>query len=69
MTQTLNFMNPYELRIKGDGALIDALGVVGFARYIEQFDNGGYGDYTEERKNMPEMNMSVDEISKMKPEF
>ncbi len=29
----------------------------------------GYGDYTEERKHMPEMNKSIDEVCKMKPDF
>ncbi len=69
MTQTLDLLSPRELQLQGDEALIDRLGVAGFARYIEQFDNGGYGDYTEERKHMPEMNKSIDEICKIKPDF
>ncbi len=32
----------------GTEALIKALGPIGMARYLEEFDNGGFGDYTKE---------------------
>ncbi|WP_034465535.1 hypothetical protein [Butyrivibrio proteoclasticus] len=69
MAKTLNILSSSELKIKGDEALIDALGVVGFARYIEEYDKGGSGDYTKERDSLPSLNKSIDEISKTKPEF
>ena len=55
--------------MKGDTALIDSLGIVGFAKYMEFFDNGGSGDYTEERHELPFMNMSIDEICELKTNF
>jgi len=41
-------MTPSEIRSKGYKALVDALGVSGMIRFLQQFDTG-YGDYTKER--------------------
>lgn len=41
-------MTPSEIRSKGYKALVDALGVPGMIRFLQQFDTG-YGDYTKER--------------------
>ena len=62
MTNTMEILNRMEIKKKGDAALIDTLGVVGFARYMELFDNGGEGDYTEEKQDMAIMNLSIDEV-------
>ena len=62
MTNTMEIPNQMDIKKKGDAALIDMLGVAGFARYMELFDNGGEGDYTEEKQAMPIMDLSVDEI-------
>ena len=62
MTNTMEIPNQMDIKRKGDAALIDTLGVVGFARYMELFDNGGEGDYTEEKQTMPIMDLSIDEI-------
>lgn len=39
---------PAELRRAGIDALVRALGPVGMARFLQQFDSG-YGDYTADR--------------------
>ena len=62
MTNTMEIPNQMEIQKKGDAVLIDTLGVVGFARYIELFDNGGEGGYTEKKQNVAIMNLSIDEI-------
>lgn len=41
-------MKPTEIRQQGYKALINALGVAGTLRFLQQLDNG-YGDYTKER--------------------
>ncbi|MBI5788051.1 MAG: hypothetical protein HZA78_04250 [Candidatus Schekmanbacteria bacterium] len=41
-------MNPNQIRQTGMEALIKALGPVGTARFIQQFETG-YGDYTKDR--------------------
>lgn len=46
MTQVLTIS---EIRKKGYDALVDALGPVDAARYIQSYDKG-HGDYTRERK-------------------
>ncbi len=69
MTDTIEILNPNEVKRRGDAALIDTLGVVGFARYMELFDNGGSGDYTEEKQTMPVMNLSIEDVCKLKTDF
>ncbi len=69
MTNIIEIINPNEIKRKGDAALIDSLGVVGFARYMELFDNGGSGDYTEARQTLPIMDYSIDNICKLKAGF
>jgi hypothetical protein len=41
-------LNPAELRAAGYKALADALGPLGMARFLRQFERGN-GDYTRER--------------------
>jgi hypothetical protein len=43
-------LNPAELRAAGCKALADALGPLGMARFLRQFEQG-QGDYTRERRN------------------
>ena len=69
MTNTIEIMSPNEVKRRGDAALMDTLGVVGFARYIELFDNGGSGDYTEEKQTMPIMNLSIEDVCKLNTDF
>ncbi|HDH96973.1 MAG TPA: hypothetical protein ENF73_04520, partial [Proteobacteria bacterium] len=42
-------MSPRDIRRLGLEALAEALGPVGMARFLQQFETGA-GDYTEERK-------------------
>lgn len=55
----VNLNNPLEIRTMGLQALKDALGPVGMARFIQQFDSG-HGDYTKEKQNVPDVDL--DEI-------
>ncbi len=41
-------MKSTELRQQGNKALIDALGIVGTIKFLQQLE-AGYGDYTKER--------------------
>lgn len=42
-------LSPVELRAAGYKALADALGPLGMAKFLRQFDQGN-GDYTRERR-------------------
>ena len=42
-------LNPVELRTAGYKALAEALGPLGMARFLRQFERGN-GDYTRDRK-------------------
>jgi hypothetical protein len=44
-------LNPAELRSAGCKALADALGPLGMARFLRQFEQGN-GDYTRDRKKL-----------------
>ena len=48
-TQTIKITKPSEIRRMGTEALVEAIGPIGMARYLEEFDNGGDGDYTKEK--------------------
>ena len=55
----VNLNNPIEIRNAGVKALQEALGPVGMAKFMQQYDTG-YGDYTKEKQEQPDM--SLDEI-------
>lgn len=63
MNITINLMSASEVRKAGTEALVKALGPIGMARYLEEYDKGGSGDYTEEKYMQPEY--SIDDILKM----
>ncbi len=63
-TQTIKVTKPSEIRKAGTEALVRALGPIGMARYLEEFDNGGAGDYTKEKYEQPDY--SIQEILSMK---
>lgn len=52
----INLNNPLEVRMIGIQALREALGPVGAVRFMQQYDMG-YGDYTKEKKNEPDLNL------------
>lgn len=58
----VNINNPMVIRMVGMKALKDALGNVGAVRFLQQYDLG-YGDYTKEKQNEPDL--SLDEIDAM----
>lgn len=64
MNQTMKIVKVSEIRRLGTEALVKALGSVGMARYLEEYDNGGQGDYTKEKYE--ESDYSIDEILAMK---
>ena len=59
MAATINVNNLMEIRKIGLQALKDALGSVGMVRFMQLHENG-YGDYTKEKYQQP--NMTVEEI-------
>ena len=63
-TQTIKITKPSEIRRMGTEALTKALGPIGMARYLEEFDNGGIGDYTKEKYEQPDY--TIQEILSMK---
>ncbi len=61
-------MNPVEIRKKGIEALNKALGPIGMARFLQQFETGT-GDYTKEREKWLKdytFDSIIDEIKKKK---
>lgn len=60
----MNIVKGSEIRRLGTEALVKALGPVGMARYLEEYDNGGNGDYTKERYEQPDY--SIEEILAMR---
>lgn len=49
----VNANNIVDVRSVGYKALADALGPVGFVRFLQQYDNGS-GDYTKEKYEEPD---------------
>ncbi len=45
----INYMPQKQLIEEGLQALEERLGIVGTMRFLQQFDNGGYGDYVKEK--------------------
>ena len=62
ITTRLNVTNTTELPKNGINAL---LGVTGTLKFLEQFDNGGSGDYTAEKYEHEETKSSDAEIREM----
>ncbi len=50
----INLNSPADVRAAGTKILIEALGPVGYTRFIQQFENG-YGDYTKEKYEQPDL--------------
>jgi len=56
MMTTASLSNMTEIRTIGLKALLEALGPIGMARFMQQYD-AGYGDYTKEKYERPDMAM------------
>lgn len=63
MDTSINLLNLRDIRRIGTEALVKALGPLGMARYLEEYDNGGNGDYTVEKYEQPEY--SIEDILKL----
>ena len=63
MDQTVKIVKNSEIRRLGTEALVKALGPIGMARYLEEYDRGGQGDYTKEKYEQPDY--SIEEIIAM----
>lgn len=61
----LNVSNSIEIQRNGLGALKQALGITGTIKFLEQFDNGGSGDYTREKYENEEKEFTDEEIRQM----
>ena len=62
----VNLNSPIDVRAAGTKVLVEALGPVGFARFIQQFEHG-YGDYTKEKYEQPDL--SFEELDKELQKF
>lgn len=65
VTARADVKTDFDIRENGLNALKDALGVVGTVRFLEQFDGGGTGDYTEEKYRDDEKEPTDEEIRRM----
>lgn len=63
-TKTIKITRPSDIRRMGTEALVKALGSIGMARYLEEYGNGGTGDYTKEKYEQPDY--TIQEILAMK---
>lgn len=52
----INVNSLVDVRSAGTRVLVEALGPVGYARFIQQFENG-YGDYTKEKYSLPDLSL------------
>ena len=50
ITARLNVSNSSEIQKNGLETLRKALGITGTIKFLEQFDHGGFGDYTREKE-------------------
>ena len=65
ITTKIDTKSSAEIQKIGLNALKESLGVTGMLRFLEQFDNGGSGDYTAEKYENEEPEPSDEEIRKM----
>ena len=54
-----------QIQVTGLKALKDQLGVTGTLKFLEQFDNGGSGDYTKEKYAKDDEILTKEEILSM----
>ncbi len=52
--QRINLENPLEIQTAGMNALKETLGPIGAVRFIQMY-SPGYGDYTKERQEQPDV--------------
>lgn len=54
MNTAIHLAKGSDIRRTGTEALIKALGPIGMAKYLEEYDNGGTGDFTKEKYGFQE---------------
>ena len=62
ITARLKVSNSAEIQKNGLEALRQALGITGTIKLLEQFDHGGSGDYTREKYENEEQELTDEEI-------
>lgn len=62
ITTKLDIVNNTELQKNGLSALKESLGITGTIRFLEQFDQGGSGDYTSEKYQTKDPEPTDEEI-------
>ena len=65
ITARRNVISNNEIQTSGLNALKEALGVTGTLKFLEQFDQGGHGDYTAEKYLNDEPEPTDEEIRRM----
>lgn len=60
-----NIISNNEIQTSSLNALRETLGVTGTLKFLEQFDQGGYGDYTAEKYLNDEPELTDEEIGRM----
>lgn len=61
----MNVVPDNQILVNGINALKDSLGVIDTLRFLEQFDNGGTGDYTKEKYMQEDKPLTKEEILHM----
>ena len=61
----MDVMPESQIQAIGIEALKSKLGVTGTLKFLEQFDNGGSGDYTKEKYEIEDEKMSKEEMLNM----
>lgn len=64
-TMRINAIPDSQIQLMGINALKEKLGVVNTLKFMQQFDNGGNGDYTAEKYLSEDIKMSKEEMKKM----
>jgi hypothetical protein len=64
-TVKLDVIPDIQIQVTGIEALKNKLGVVGTLKFFEQYDNGGYGNYTEEKYKEEDAELTKEEILNM----
>lgn len=57
-----NTVSDIQIQVKGLEVLKENLGVVETLRFLEQFDNGGSGDYTKQKYTKDDEKCTKDEL-------
>ncbi|ADL36064.1 hypothetical protein bpr_II125 (plasmid) [Butyrivibrio proteoclasticus B316] len=65
IAERINVLPDSQIQTTGINALKNALGVTGTLKFLEQFDNGGAGDYTQEKYIEEDTRPNKEEIMNM----